>query len=75
MVHLLSAKSTALVKPNEEIVVISSGAVNINAVKIVNIAGAVDQSGKRSVEMNADFHVLIRAFSGYVCLDVVVTKC
>ena len=69
MIHLLSAESTALIESNEELVVIPSGAVNVNAVEIVNIAGAVDQSGERSVEMNADFHVFIRAFSGYICAE------
>ena len=67
MVHFLSAESAALVESNVELVVVPSRAIDVDAVQVVHISRAVHQSSERSIEVNTDFHVLIRAFSGDVC--------
>lgn len=41
MVHLLSSESTALVETDEKFIVIAAGAIDIDAVRVVDISRAV----------------------------------
>lgn len=49
-----------------ELVVVPSGAIDVNTVRVVAVARAVEQPYEGPVESNADFHVVVLAF----CFDV-----
>lgn len=65
--HLLAAQSAALVEANVEFVSVAAGAINVDAVGVVNVARAVDEPVKGAIEVDDHLHVLIRALGGDIC--------
>lgn len=61
------AQRTAPVQLYVELVVVAPGAVDVHAVRIVRIAGRVEQTAERAVESDPDFHVIVLALGLDVC--------
>lgn len=68
MVHLLSSQSPALIQPDEELVMIPSSPVHVDAVRVVDISRRVDQTHERAIVVDRDFHVVVGTFGGDVCI-------
>lgn len=61
------SKCAAPVELNVELVVVAAGAVDIHTVRVVRVSGRVQQTAERTVESDADFHVVILALGFDVC--------
>ena len=53
-----NAPASSLRSPNVELVSVASGAVYVDAVRVMHIAGRIDKTGERSVEI--DHHLQSR---------------
>lgn len=70
LLQRILAQGAAPIQLYIKLVVIPARAIDVHAIRIVGIAGGVEQSTKRAIEANTDFHIIILAFGLNVCREM-----